>query len=58
VKRPIDHLDADRGQEIIHKRSDRCDPEARPDQGDRLDHHVRMGHQVSSASVQKATADA
>jgi len=39
VKRPIDHLHADRGQEIVRQRSDRHDPEARPDQRDTLDHH-------------------
>jgi hypothetical protein len=30
VERPIHHLDADRGQEIVDERSDRRDPQARP----------------------------
>jgi hypothetical protein len=36
VKRPIDHLYADRWQEIVDQRSDRSDPEARTDQGHAL----------------------
>lgn len=57
-ERPIDHLDTNRRQEIVHQRNDRRDPEAGPDQGDALDHHVRVGHESSSSeSVQKATPD-
>jgi hypothetical protein len=31
---------------MVEERGDRRDPEARLDQGDALDHQVRMGHQV------------
>lgn len=48
VKRSIDHLHADRRQEIVHERNDRCRPKARPDQGDALDHHAGASRAGSS----------
>ena len=46
VQRPVDHLDADRRQEVVNQGHDSCRTQTRADQGDTLHDHVRMGHEV------------
>lgn len=46
MKGPIDHLDANRGQEVIDQGIDRLSAKSRSHQGDRLDHDIGMRDEI------------